>query len=85
MVLSADDVEEILAYLEKSVTRLAGEASENLGMKGDSLEDFLRGQFDLRLDRMLEAKNSNIHHIESGMKNMVVQKKQALLDGIMRG
>lgn len=85
MVLSADDVEEILAYLEKSVTRLAGEASENLGMKGDSLEDFLGGQFDLRLDRMLEAKNSNIHHLESGMKNMVIQKKQALLGSIMRG
>ena len=85
MVLSEDDVEEILSYLERSITHLAGEASENLGMKGSGLEGFLQGQFDLRLDRMLEAKNSNIHHLETGMKNKVIRRRRDILDGIMRG
>lgn len=85
MVLGEDDVEDILAYLEKSITRLAAEASESLGLEGDDLGRFLQGQFDLRLSRMLEAKNSNIHHLESGMKNKVIRRKQEVLDSVMGG
>ncbi len=85
MVLNEESLEGILAYLERSITRLAADASENLGMKGTGLEDFLQRQFDLRLDRLLEARDgSSIHHLESGMKNRIIQRRQNILDGIMR-
>ena len=42
--------------------------------------NFLENQFDIRLENLLIAKNSSIHHLESGMKNTVIQKKEAHLD-----
>jgi len=39
----------------------------------------LKGQYDIRLDSLLRGKTSSIHHLESGMKNKVIMRKQRLL------
>ena len=79
-------LEEILDYLEKSINNLAKESVKSIEMAGDfkEMENFLQTQFDIRLENLLERKNSSIHHLESGMKNKVIQRKQAILDGILK-
>jgi len=58
-VLTEKMLDEILSYLEKSISNLAKEALENLefeeGFQG--AEDFLQNQFDIRLENLLIAKN----------------------------
>jgi len=48
------------------------------------MEEFLQSQFDIRLENLLVAKKSSIHHLESGMKNKVIQRKQSILDNISK-
>jgi len=43
---------------------------------------FLENQFELRLENLLVAKESSIHHLESGMKNKVIQRKQNIFEQI---
>ena len=83
-VLSDNTLGDILAYLEKSLNNLAKETFENLEFKGgyQDAENFLQNQFDIRLENLLVAKNSSIHHLESGMKNKVIQKKQKIFSEI---
>jgi hypothetical protein len=85
-VLTEKTLEEILAYLEKSITNLAKESFENLefddGFQG--AEKFLQNQFDIRLENLLVAKSSSIHHLESGMKNKIIQRKQKIFDQISK-
>jgi hypothetical protein len=79
-------MDEILSYLDKSINNLAKDAFENLEIEGgfSGVESFLQGQFDLRLENLLVAKKSSIHHLESGMKNMVIQRKRMIFDNIAR-
>lgn len=65
---------------------LAKEALENLELEGgiEEMKNFLEGQFDVRLENLLVAKNSSIHHLESGMKNKIIQRKNEMLDEILR-
>ena len=82
-VLTGKTLDEILDYLERSINNLAKEVFENLeegGLQGTY--DFLQNQFDIRLENLLTAKNSSIHHLESGMKNKVIQRKQDIFDKI---
>jgi len=85
-VLTEKTLEEILTYLEKSITNLAKESFENLefdeGFQG--AEKFLQNQFDIRLENLLVAKSSSIHHLESGMKNKIIQRKQKIFDQISK-
>jgi len=85
-VLTEKTLEEILAYLEKSITNLAKESFENLefddGFQG--ADKFLQNQFDIRLENLLVAKSSSIHHLESGMKNKIIQRKQKIFDQISK-
>jgi len=83
-VLTIKTLDEILAYLEKSINNLAKEAFENLELAGgfQGTYDFLQIQFDIRLENLLTAKSSSIHHLESGMKNKVIQRKQEIFDKI---
>jgi len=85
-VLTEKMLDEILSYLEKSMSNLAKEAFENLefeeGFQG--AEDFLQNQFDIRLENLLKAKSSGIHHLESGMKNKVIQRKQKIFEQISK-
>jgi len=86
MVLSDKTLDEILAYLDKSIINLAGETFGNLELdKGfQDVENFLQNQFEVRLENLLAGKNSSIHHLESGMKNKVIQRKQKIFDEITR-
>jgi len=47
-------------------------------------ENFLQNQFDIRLENLLGAKSSSIHHLESGMKNKIIQRKQMIFDQISK-
>jgi len=84
MVLTSQILEEILEYMSNSMNNLAKEAFENLEMGGEinRIEDFLQNQFDVRLENLLGAKNSSIHHLESGVKNTIIQRKQKILEEI---
>ncbi len=86
MVLSERDIDEMLSYMEKSISNLARDSFENLEMEGgfDGIRDFLHAQFDLRLENLLNAKNSSTHHLESGMKNKIIQRKQIIFQSIAR-
>ena len=86
MVLTEKILEEILHYLDNSVSKLAKDTLNNheFQMKDGDLGEFLSSQYDVRLDNLLRGKNSNIHHLESGMKIKTIQRKQILLDGIKK-
>ena len=86
MVLTEKTLEEIISYLDKSINNLAKEAFENPEAEGgfSGVENFLQNQFDVRLENLLVAKKSSIHHLESGMKNKIIQRKQIIFDNITR-
>ncbi|MGV7225311.1 MAG: hypothetical protein ACQ9CV_00125 [Nitrosopumilus sp.] len=86
MVLTEKALDEILSYLENSIGNLAKEAFGNLELAGgfQGAEEFLQSQFDIRLENLLVAKKSSIHHLESGMKNKVIQKKQTIFENIAK-
>jgi len=86
MILTEKTLEEIISYLEKSINNLAKDAFENLEVEGgfSGVENFLQNQFDVRLENLLVAKKSSIHHLESGMKNKIIQRKQIIFDNITR-
>ena len=58
--------------------------SDNLEIEGgfQGVDDFLQNQFDVRLENLLISKNSSIHHLESAMKNKIIQKKQLIFKKI---
>lgn len=86
MVLTMKTLEDILEYLDKSIKNLAKESIENLEVDGGltGILNFLENQFDVRLENMLVVKKSSIHHLESGMKNKVIQRKQTLIENIRK-
>ena len=86
MTLTEKTLEEIISYLDKSINKLAKDAFENLEVEEGSsgIENFLQNQFDVRLENLLVAKKSSIHHLESGMKNKIIQRKQIIFDNISR-
>lgn len=81
VLLNEKTLEGILAYLEKSISNLAKESFENIEIEGgfDGIMNFLENQFEVRLENLLVAKDSSIHHLESGMKNKVIQRKQKIM------
>jgi len=84
MVLTQQILDEVLEYMGNSMKNLAREAFENLEIEGGikEIEGFLQSQFDVRLENLLKAKNSSIHHLESGMKNLIIQRKQKIFEEI---
>ena len=85
-VLSHEALKEILDYLEKSINNLAIDGADNLEIEGgiEGMKNFLENQFDIRLENLLISKDSSIHHLESGMKNLVIQKKQEIIEKILK-
>ena len=71
---------------KKAMNNLAKEALENLELEGgvEEMKNFLEGQFDIRLENLLIAKNSSIHHLESSMKNKIIQRKNEILNDILK-
>ena len=82
-VITEKILEDTLGYLKKAMNNLAKEASDNLELGGE-MENFLENQFDVRLENLLAAKNSSIHHLESSMKNKIIQRKNEVLDEILK-
>lgn len=84
VLLNEKTLEEILTYLEKSIINLAKETFENLEIEGgfEGVKGFLENQFESRLENLLVAKESSIHHLESGMKNKIIQRRQKILEQI---
>ncbi len=84
-VITEKMLEEILSYLEKSINNLAKDAFENLEFdKKSHAGEFLQNQYDIRLENLLVGKNSGIHHLESGMKNKIIQRKQMIFEQISK-
>ena len=85
-VLTEKAIDEILDYLEKSIANLAKDVFENLEVAGgfEGTINFLGNQFEIRLENLLVAKGSSTHHLESGMKNKIIQKKQAIIQNITK-
>ena len=83
-VLSQETLNDILEYLEKSINNLVVEGIDNLEIEGgiEGMKNFLENQFDIRLENLLISKNSSILHLESGMKNLVIQKKIEIIQKI---
>ncbi|MGI9565969.1 MAG: hypothetical protein ACR2LL_03010 [Nitrosopumilus sp.] len=83
-IITEKKIDEILDYLQKSIDILGKESLENLELEGgfDGVKEFLQNQFDVRLENLLTASNSNIHHLESGMKNKIIQRKQDIIKKI---
>ena len=77
-ILNDKMLNDILEYLEKSITNLATDAFDNLEIEGgiQGVKNFLENQFDIRLENLLIAKKSSTHHLESGMKNKIIQKNK---------
>ena len=67
------------------MNNLAKEALENLELEGgvEEMRNFFEGQFDVRLENLLMVKNSSIHHLESSMKNKIIQRKNEMLNEIL--
>ena len=84
MVLDDKMLDGILEYLEKSINNLAKEAFDNLELEGgfQGAKEFLQSQYDIRLENLLSAKKSSIHHLESSMKNKVIQRKRSVFENI---
>ena len=70
---------------KKAMNNLAKEALENLELEGgvEEMRNFFEGQFDVRLENLLMVKNSSIHHLESSMKNKIIQRKNEMLNEIL--
>ena len=85
-VLSHEVLKDILDYLDKSINNLAIDGADNLEIEGgiEGMKNFLENQFDIRLENLLISKDSSIHHLESGMKNLVIQKKQEIIEKILK-
>ena len=86
MVLTDKILDDILNYLDNSISKLSQETVENseFQMNDVYLEEFLSNQYEIRLGNLLQRKNSDIHHLESGMKNKIIQRKQKQIDTIMK-
>ena len=81
-ILNQKTLDDILEYLEKSINKLVIDGADNLEIEGgiEGMKNFLENQFDIRLENLLISKNSSIHHLESKIKNIVIQKKQKIIE-----
>ncbi|MCV0372707.1 MAG: hypothetical protein K5793_04045 [Nitrosarchaeum sp.] len=83
-VLTQNALDEILIYLEKSIVNMSKDMLNNseFHMDAHKFDEFISDQFDIRLENLLKAKDSSIHHLESGMKNRIIQRKRAITENI---
>jgi hypothetical protein len=85
MILTEKILEEILEYLDNSIANLAKDTlSASEFQTIGNLEHFLSNQYDIRLSNLLHGKNSDIHHLESGMKNKTIQRKLILFEKLKK-
>lgn len=86
MILSDKTLNEILDKIDNSITELARGALESPEFQNNykEIENFLANQYEIRLQNILESKNTSIHHLESGMKNKIIQRKLKLFEDIFK-
>jgi hypothetical protein len=86
VVLTDKIIDETLDSLDNSIIELAKGALESIEFQGkyDEIKIFLSSQYEIRLQSLLNAKNTNIHHLESGMKNKIIQRKQKTFENISK-
>jgi len=77
MVINDSILDEVLNYLDDSMNTLF---LQNDFTELDGLKKFFGVQYDIRLESLLHGKASSIHHLESGMKNKIIMRKQRLLN-----
>lgn len=85
MVITEKILDDILNYLDDSISKLAKDSmnSPEFQMETSNLKQFLSNQYDIRLANLLKGKNSDVHHLESGLKNKTIQRKETLLTDII--
>ena len=85
-VISDKTINEILNKLDNSITELAKGALESIEFQSnfEEVKNFLSTQYEIRLQNLLEANNTSIHHLESGMKNKIIQRKQKTFEDISK-
>ena len=81
MVLNDTILDEILNYLDNSIKKLVLQQKFS---DSNEMKNFFENQYDIRLDNLLQAKSSGVHHLESGLKNKVIMHKQRLLETLQR-
>jgi len=86
MVLSNKIIDEMLDSLDNSIIELAKGASESLEFQSsyEEIKSFLSSQYEIRLQNLLSGKNVDIHHLESGIKNKIIQRKQKTLEEVSK-
>jgi len=74
----------ILNKLDDSIDQLARGISENseFQIKSNEVKNFLQSQYDVRLQNLLKSQEIDIHYLESGVKNKIIQRKQKLFEEI---
>jgi len=77
MVINDSILDEVLNYLDDSMNTLF---LQNDFTELDGLKKNFEVQYDIRLESLLRGKASSIHHLESGMKNKIIMRKQRLLN-----
>ncbi len=85
MTLTEKILDEILNYLDNSISNLAKLSVNSPEFQQDlkSLNHFLSSQYEIRLENLLQKKNIDIHHLESGIKNKIIQRKQKQIELII--
>lgn len=78
--MNQTELESILDYLESSIKKLSTE-SQNFMDFEDSKQiiDFLKNQYEIRLENMLIKKGTSIHQFESKIKNQIIQRRDSLI------
>ena len=77
VVINDSILDEVLNYLDDSMNTLF---LQNDFTELNGLKKFFEVQYDIRLESLLRGKASSIHHLESGMKNKIIMRKQRLLN-----
>jgi len=85
-ILTEKIIDEALDNLHKSLIELANGAAESIEFQSNHKEvsNFLSSQFEIRLKNLLGVKGIDIQHLESGMKNKIIQRKQKIFDEISK-
>lgn len=83
-IITSKSLDELLDYLDKSIENLSKDVIKNSEFHSniEKLDEFLSSQYDIRLENLLKSKNSSVHHLESGMKNKIIQKKKKTIEDI---
>ena len=81
MGINDETLNEILDSLENSMKNLA---FLHLHEHSDwpKMKDFLEQQYETLLENLLEDKATSIHHLESGIKNTIIVKKNKIFESL---